>query len=270
MPFIPEARYIRYMEIGEIKQQMRKDLAAGKLNSLQKSLFENRPPEFLFNIDNDLWETKNLATDPDSKTVLNRMRNELKEEVLSSCDVMFLPEYEIARLSNTTTAYEFRLNKDNYPLEDIYQVASLSGFRGEDVTEKQVKALEDPNKIIRYWAVLGLRSQSREDLQPYSQAIEKMMDDKYLPVAVTASTISYEMFGSKKAEENMKKFCASDDLNISLMAVNYLLYTTTKKPFVAIIRKVHDKKDSDYNLQAACMDFLGSLELVPNNYEYRN
>ena len=269
MPFIPEARYIRYMEIGEIKQQMRKDLVEGELNSLQKSLFEDRPAEFLFNIDNDLWETRNLSKDPDSQTVLNKMRNELKKEVLSSRDVLFLPEYEIAHLSDSTTAYEFRENKENYPLEDIYEVASLSGFRGKDVTAKQVNALKNPNKIIRYWAVLGLRSQSRVDLQPYSETIEKMMSDEYPPLAVTASAISYEMFGSKKAEENMKKFCASDDLNISLMAVNYLLYTTNKKPFVATIRKIHDMKDRDYNVKVACMDFLGSLNIVPNNYENR-
>jgi hypothetical protein len=65
LPFINEARYIRYMEIGEIKQQMRKDLAENKLNPLQKSLFEPRPAEFLFDIENDLWETKNLAENPE-------------------------------------------------------------------------------------------------------------------------------------------------------------------------------------------------------------
>ena len=43
MPFMPELRYIRYMEIGEIKQQMRKDLMDKKLNPLQESLFEERP-----------------------------------------------------------------------------------------------------------------------------------------------------------------------------------------------------------------------------------
>jgi len=45
LPFINEARYIRYMEIGEIKQQMRKDLAENKLNPLQKSLFETQQDE---------------------------------------------------------------------------------------------------------------------------------------------------------------------------------------------------------------------------------
>lgn len=43
MPFMPELRYINYMEIGEIKQEMRKDLAADRLEGLQRSLFEPRP-----------------------------------------------------------------------------------------------------------------------------------------------------------------------------------------------------------------------------------
>ncbi len=270
MPFIPEARYIRYMEIGEIKQQMRKDLADGNLNPLQKSLFEARPAEFLFDIEHDIWETHNLAKDPDSQNILNKMRNQLKEEVLNSRDVMFLPEYEIAKLSDTTTAYEFRLNYQNYPLKEIYEVASLSGFRDEETTAKQVKALNSENNIIRYWAILGLRSQSANDLKPYSDIIIKTMNDSYPPVAVTASAIAYEMFGNREAREKLKAFCADKDVNISLMAVNYLLYTKNKQPFVDTIRKVHEMKDRDYNVKAACMDFLGSLGLVPNNPDYRN
>ncbi|MEZ5106890.1 MAG: sulfatase [Draconibacterium sp.] len=269
MPFIPEARYIRYMEIGEIKQQMRKDLAEGNLNPLQKSLFENRPPEFLYNIENDIWETRNLAKDPDSQNILNKMRNQLKEEVLNSRDIMFLPEFEVALLSDTTTAYEFRRNQENYPLEDIYEVASLSGFRGKEVTAKQVQALESQDKIIRYWAILGLRSQSAENLKPYSDVILQKMNDSYPPVAVTASAIACEIFGNEAAMENLKAFCADKDLNISLMAINYLLYTTNKQPFVETIKKVHGMEDRDYNILAACMDFLGSLGLVPNNPDFR-
>jgi len=269
MPFVPEARYIRYMEIGEIKQQMRKDLAEGNLNPLQKSLFENRPPEFLYNIENDIWETRNLAKDPDSQNILNKMRNQLKEEVLNSRDIMFLPEFEVALLSDTTTAYEFRRNQENYPLEDIYEVASLSGFRGKEVTAKQVQALESQDKIIRYWAILGLRSQSAENLKPYSDVILQKMNDSYPPVAVTASAIACEIFGNEAATENLKAFCADKDLNISLMAINYLLYTTNKQPFVETIKKVHGMEDRDYNILAACMDFLGSLGLVPNNPDFR-
>jgi len=269
LPFINEARYIRYMEIGEIKQQMRKDLAENKLNPLQKSLFEPRPAEFLFDIENDLWETNNLAGDPKYQSVLEKMRNLLKEEVLRSRDVMFLPEYEIASLSNTTTTYEFSLNKDNYSLEEIYDAASLSGFRGKEVAAKQVEMLKNPNNIVRYWAILGLRSQSQEELKTFSGVIIESMNDNYPPAAVTASAIVYEMFNNKAAEENLKKFCAHENVQVSLMAINYLLYTKNREPFVETIREVQKMKDRDYNVRAACMDVLGSLGLVPNNPDFR-
>jgi len=269
MPYINEARYIRYMEIGEIKQQMRKDLAENKLNPLQKSLFEPRPAEFLFDIENDLWETKNLADDPEYQPVLEKMRNLLKQEVLQSRDVMFLPEYEIGLLSESTTAYEFRMTDKNYPINDIYGAASLAGFRGKELAAKQVELLKSPNTIVRYWAMLGLRSQNKEDLQSFSDDILKLMGDKYPPVAVTASAIAYGMFNDKTAGENLKKFCADENLQISLMAINYLLYTEKREPFVETIREVHKLKDRDYNVRAACMDVLGSMGLVPNNPDYK-
>ena len=269
MPFIPEARYIRYMEIGEIKQQMRKDLAEEKLSPLQKSLFEDRPAEFLFDIENDLWETNNLVNKAEYKPVLEKMRNLLKEEILSSRDVMFLPEYEIAGLSKSTTAFDFRLNDINYPLEKIVAAASLSGFRGKEVALKQIELLSNSNKIVRYWAILGLRSQRVEDLKPGSADILKAMEDDYPPVAVSASAIAFEIFGNKKAERNLKEFCKNENLQISLMAINYLLYTENKNPFIETIKEVRRMDDRDYNVKAACMDFLGSLGLVPNNPDYR-
>lgn len=269
MPFIPEARYIRYMEIGEIKQQMRKDLTEEKLNPLQKSLFEARPAEYLFDIENDLWETRNLAAEPEFKGILDKMRNLLMQEILESRDVMFLPEYEVGLLSKTTTAYEFRQNKAKYPIEEIYKAASLAGFRGREITAKQVEFLTSSNKIVRYWAVLGLRSQSFEDLQMVSKEISKAMRDEYPPVAATASAIAYEISGSQTAEQNLKKFCADENLQVSLMAINYLLYAKNKKPFVETIQAVRKMPDRDYNVKAACMDFLGSLSLVPNNPDYK-
>ena len=265
MPFMPQARYIRYMEIGEIKQQMRKDLAENKLNPLQKSLFEDRPVEFLYDIENDIWETRNLATDQAHKAVLEKMRTQMKTEILQARDVLLLPEYEIGLISKNITPYELRLTDKNYPVAQIFDVASLSGFRGKDIAEQQINLLGSSNKIVRYWAILGLRSQSAETLKSYPKQISKAMNDPYPPVAITASAIAFQEFANRTAEENLKHFCASNDLNLALMSINYLLYLDNKEPFVESIRMVHKKKGSDYTIKAACMDFLGSLGLV-NNY----
>lgn len=268
MPFMPEARYIRYMEIGEIKQQMRKDFALGKLDSIQESIFKTRPAEFLFDIKNDLWETQNLVNDPSRKSILKRMRQQLDEEVLKSRDIMFLPEYEVESLSDTITAYQFRLNKQYYPLRKIYDAASLSGFRNKRVTAQQIEMLTNQNKIVRYWAALGLRSQSSENLQPYSDEIINAINDDYPPVAITASAIAFQEYNNSLAEKTLKKYCASDNAHLALMAINYLLYITNQTPFIETIKKVHDQKGKTYDVKAACMDFLGALGLVPNTYEY--
>jgi len=269
MSFMPQVRYIRYMEIGEIKQQMRKDLAANKLNRLQKSLFLDRPAEYLFDIEDDIWETRNLAKDTAYKAVLEKMRGCLKREIIKSRDVLLLPEYEIGLISKSSTPYEFRLDKQKYPIDKIYQAASLSGFRGEEIAAKQIDMLSNPNKHVRYWGIVGLRCQSNEILEPYQEEITKAMNDPYPPVAVTAAAIDFQEYGSKRAEDNLKRFCADENMDVSLMAINYLLYTENKKPFIETIKQVHEMKDRNYNVKAACMDFLGSIGYVPNNWEYQ-
>ena len=256
MPFMPECRYIRYMEIGKIKQLMRSDLADNVLNSLQTSILQERPPEFLYNIEKDLWETNNLAGNADYQVVLNKMRKQLETEILQSRDVMLLPEYEIARLSKQTTAYEYRSDEENFPLSKIYAAASLSGFRGSETTEKQIQRLKSSNMIVRYWAATGLRSQNNHDLLPYTDQINEAMSDPYPPVAITASAIAYQLTGDQNAMMNLKEMCASDNLEMALMAINYLLYIDKKEPFTETIKSVYLMKDRSYKVKAACEVFL--------------
>ena len=269
MPWMPEARYIRYMEIGDIKQIMRKELAEGKLNSLQKSLFEPRPAEFLFDIENDLWETKNLVGNPEYKEVLAKMRKQLNEEILNSRDVMFLPEYEIGLISKTGNAYEFRLDSTRYPLKEIYAAASLSGKRGAETAIRQIELLRNKNNIVRYWAALGLQCQNAETLHPFQKEIIRAMSDKYPPVAVTAAAIAYRNYNYSDAEKKLIKWIKSDNPDIALMAINYLLYVENKAPFVETVKAIHEMPDRIYNVKAACVDFLGSMGIVPNTYNYR-
>jgi len=269
MPFMPQVRFIRYMEIGGIKQEMRKDFAENKLNALQKSLFEERPAEYLYDIENDSWETSNLANNPDFKTVLEKMRGQLKAEIIQSRDVLLLPEYEIGVISETAIPYEYRLSDKNYPVEEIYKAASLSGFRGKDITQTQINLLSSSNKLVRYWAILGLMSQNSVDLKFYHDKIIESMNDFYPPVAVTAAAIAYREFNNKIAVENLKIYLASDNMNLALMAINYLLYVENKQPFIEIIKAIHKTEGRNYDVKAACMDFLGSLGLVPNNPDYR-
>ena len=277
MPFMPEHRYIRYSTISPVFQLMQKDLADNNLDEVQRSGFEERPSEFLFNIENDKWEISNLINEPEAQVILNGMRQALYENILQSRDVMFLPEYEINLISKTVTPYEYRLLGSNtYPLPQILASANLSGRRGTDIALRQVDLLNDTNRIVRYWAITGLRSQKSEILKLYKEQIINSMQDNYPPVIITASAIAYQEFNNKTAEVNLKKFIADSNIDLALMAVNYLMYIKNKQPFISIIQeciKIEHSKSEEarrmtYFLASAYQDFLGSLGLVPNTMEY--
>ena len=270
MPFMPEMRYIRYIEIADITKHMRADFKNNQLNTLQEQLFKPRPAEVLYDIDNDLWETKNLVDDSKYKAVLNTMRNQLDTDLLNARDILFAPEYEIGLISKTETPYEYRLDENKYPFKIIYDAASLSGIQGKKTIKKQIKDLKNNDKIVRYWAAIGLMSQDVNLLKPYQNKLEEALNDSYPPVSITAAAILYNNFESDKAEKVLKEFSQNDSMDLALLAINYLLYIDDKTPFIETIKKVHAAPNKNYNVKAASMDFLGILEMVENTSDTEN
>ncbi|MFP4088668.1 MAG: sulfatase [Cyclobacteriaceae bacterium] len=269
MPFMPEARYIRYMEIGDIKQLMRTDYEEKRLNPLQASLFEVRPAEFLFDIKQDLWETENLAEEASQQPLMKSMRKTLEEKIFSYRDVLFLPEYELAQISQHTTPYEFRQNKQQYPLEEIYHAASLSGRRGADIARQQQKLLDYQNSIVRYWAIIGLKAQEQAVIESMQRQIIEATQDDYPPEALTAAVIAYDQFDHQPSQQQLETYIKGDNKELTLMALNHLLYIKDPAPFLSCIRQIYQDKDSPYDLSAASKDLLGKMGLIPNNFENR-
>lgn len=259
-PYQPEVRYIRYMEIGKIKKQMRRDYGNGELNDLQSSIFEARPAEFLFNIKDDKWETNNLVKDSKYKSVLNKMRKLLDKEVLNARDVMFLPEYEIAKISENEALYDFRFDKKRYSLKEIYNAASLSGFRSDEVAKKQVGLFKSSNQIVRYWAIMGMRSQNADIIQNYKKEISLLMDDEYEPVSASAAVIMYQFFKDSKAEKLVHNFMKSSNDQVAMQTINMMCYCQDKEPFEDVAKVVQNDKDRNKNVRGACEDFLRYLE----------
>lgn len=260
MPFMPEARYINYMEIGAIKKIMRQDLAAGRLNSTQRRLFEARPAEFLFDTKQDPWEGMNLATDPHYKLQLEAMRQELDRQVLKTRDVMFLPEYELAVLAAAgKDPYTFRLDEKQYPLQRIYAAARLSGIKGRETAGRQVRLLRDTSRIVRYWAAVGLRAQSADLLKPYQKMISNALKDPYPPVSVSMAAVAYEAFGSKAAAAALEAAITDANDHLSLLALNYLLYTKDRVRFAPFAQQVVNDPARDEMVRWAARDLLVSM-----------
>ena len=270
MSFMNEARIIRYMEIGEIKNIMWHDYNMGNLNPLQSSLFEPRYAEYLYDTKHDQWETINLIEDRNHFDILIKMREILENEILSSKDIMFIPEYELNNISTFGNAYEYRLNNENYPIDKIYKAIKLSGFRGENILLEQVDLLKCENKFVRYWALIGLRSQPSEYLTSHLNSLRKYLEDEYEPNVIVAAAILNEISQNKEAEKILRNFISSSDNNLALTAINFVLYSKKKELFIDSIIGKYGDSNSDYKVKAGCLDVLGVLGLIPNTPDFRD
>jgi len=264
MPFLPQLRYIRYLEISEIVKQIRSDHKNGRLDSLQRSLLTERPPEFLFDIQKDQWETENLIDSSAHQGILQEMRKQLDSELKKAKDVHFLPEYELGEIQKTTTPYEFRQDASRYPFDAIFAAASLSGKQDASALKEQLQLLKNKNPIVRYWAITGLKSHPKKHINPIRNELEKAMSDLYPPVAVLSSAMVYDYFNDKEAERRLKQYCKSDNMHLALLAFNNILYFEDKSPFLETVKEVRGLPDRNYNVKAACMDYLGVMGLTPN------
>ncbi|WP_242204039.1 sulfatase family protein [Aestuariivivens insulae] len=260
MPFIPEVRYINYLEIADITKHMRNDLKHGKLNEFQSRIFDERPYEVLYDIENDIWEEHNLAENPKYKSVLEGMRQFLDSTLLKSKDILFIPEYDIARISETQTPYEYRL-QDDYDFDEIYKVASLSGKKSEQVVKAQIELLKHEDKFVRYWASIGLMSQNKVVLQPFQKELSEALQDVYPPVSITISAILYNKFESKTASEVLSNFAKNNNWHLSLIAVNNMLYFQERAPFETTIEELLQNPKLNSHVKNACFDFVESQRL---------
>ena len=83
VPYIQELRYLLYMDMGEITEQIRQDYKAGKLSTIQRQMLEPRPAEYLYDMEKDPWEINNLAEDPAYAKMLRQFRKVQAKEILA-------------------------------------------------------------------------------------------------------------------------------------------------------------------------------------------
>ncbi len=265
MAFIPEVRYINYLEIADITKHMRKDLKEGKLNEFQSRIFRERPYEVLYDIENDIWEEHNLANNPKYSSLLNTMRKQLDATLLKSKDVLFIPEYDLVKISEKQSPYEYRL-QEGYNFNDIYKVASLSGKKGKEFARAQLKYLKSKDRFVRYWASVGLMSQEKSVLDSHFKELQEALEDEYPPVSITISAILYNTFQNNKAAEILKKYSKSDNWTLALHAINHMLYFNNRNAFEPTIKDLlQEKSKLNFHVKSACQDFVRSQTLKYGN-----
>jgi uncharacterized sulfatase len=176
----------------------------GKLKPEQARFWETKPPEELYDLQNDPDEVRNLAQSPEHQKIAARMRKAQEDLALHIRDVGFLPEGEIHSRSAGSTPYEIARQSRSYPIGGITEAADLASRLEPRAAARLRKLLADAEPAVRYWAALGLLMRGSDAVRSSEQPLRKALADSSPYVRVTAA----EALGRYGAADDLKKSLA--------------------------------------------------------------
>jgi uncharacterized sulfatase len=256
MPHLPCGQHVSYMFETPTTRVWKKMYDEGKLNDQQAQFWKTKPAEELFDLQNDPDEVRNLASSPEHKAILERMRAAQQNLAKKIRDVGYLPEEEIHERSKGTTPYEMGHNARLYPMEKVMAVA-------EQASRGVRKTFSDSDSAVRYWALMGVLMRGADAAKEAHVELKKALKDPSPSVRVAAA----EALGrySEDASEALNVLVAHADasknsLFVALRALNAIDYLGAKaKPALDRIRAL-PSTDKDTNLDPRLRGYAGRLK----------
>src|SRR5690625_7200128 len=92
MPQIIHGQQLEYLWRAPSMQSWEETCLNADCDSIQNAFWNSKPPEELYDTENDPWEVNNLANDPAYSEVLDRMRIANLDKLLKIKDAGFIPE----------------------------------------------------------------------------------------------------------------------------------------------------------------------------------
>jgi len=199
----PWKTYYQYMntpEKGATMREIRRVDAEGKLPpAAARFMAPTKPPEELYDLQNDPHELVNLADSPEHRTALNRMREAHLAWVLETKDLGLILEPEIAAREQEVGSRYAILRQPGAEtlMRRVRDTASLT-LAGREALPKLVRALDDEDAAVRYWGAIGIGNLGPEA----ASAMDRMrgaLEDDSASVRIAAARALSRMGRSEEA-----------------------------------------------------------------------
>ena len=248
-----------YSDQLQFRRELARLAAEGKLNETQSTYAgPAKPPEALYDTEKDPWQVKNLAGDPASRPVLERMRKALRAGLVEIRDLGFMHEGHAAKLcADGRPLSEVARDAKVYDLERVLDTANRVGLAGE--ATEFVRRLADPDATIRYWAAIGLRV-AGTDAAGARDALHRALGDGSPSVQVEAAGVLVAQGDGRAALEKLAGFLRTGDEHALLHAARTLQMLGAKaRPAAAAMREAL-ARPIDVNARESLKRALADLE----------
>ncbi len=219
MPHLPMGQHVRYMFETPTTRVWHELYEAGELSAAQRFFWEPRPPEELYDLQEDPEETRNLADSRDHAAVLQRMRDACREWMLATRDVGLLPEPQIHGRSAGDAPYDVARDPERYPMARILAAAELASSP-EPATRRLLDGMGDADAAVRWWSAMGLQMRGQQAVRQGHAALRAALDDEDACVRIAAA-------------EALARFGDTADAHLSLPLLVELADASVHGPYVA-------------------------------------
>ncbi|GAB1857187.1 sulfatase [Flavobacteriaceae bacterium MHTCC 0001] len=162
----------RYKQLGY--QEWKRLFDDGKLNKVQSQFFLPKDAEYLYDVEADPYQTKNLAKNPEYIDILEGLRNNLTKRVKDMPDLSFYPEFHLINKAFDNPVAFGQSHKN-----DIAKYIDIANFILEDfesVKPKIESSLNSTDPWERYWAIITCSNFS-ESAKPFIDKVKTISEE---------------------------------------------------------------------------------------------
>jgi len=196
-PFKPYYQYMNTAEKGTIMRELHRAAEKGSLPpDAAWFVAETKPVEELYDLEKDPHQVKNLADDPEYRSILDRFRAEHEKWIFDTGDLGLIPEPELVVLEERYGSRYAILRQpgpdDESFLRTVRSVAVRAGRPGKSDLPDLMEALENEHAAVRYWAVTGIGNLARVG-ESAVDSVNEALDDPSPTVRVAAARALFRM-----------------------------------------------------------------------------
>jgi len=269
----PHSQRDQYKDAKDIIRILRKLHAENKLTELQGRFFNpTRPPEELYDLEKDPYETVNLAGRKQYLNVLLEMRKMLYEWMIESRDLGLIPEPILEDMGEKYghKSYILRDKKNSDLVKRLIEVVEAGELKDLDKLRKLLTTGSTPEK---YWAItwLGLHQDGQS-----IDSLKKFADDNTPAIRVAACLAMCKLAQSKTYLPKLIPEISNPNHLVQMYAMNAIEQTGILNDTVKKAAKIacKSKYDNTVRYGRRLLTKFGKAsprfydEYVPERYEY--